>query len=426
MDQPLTRRERIARERAAAAAGVESPDPAAAQQETPQPGNEPQSQADRAPAEAPSSDGRSASASPLNIRRAHSTAPIPIQPDPYAQQGAYAQQGTDPAAAQHASDAATQYLPPVAPQFPATEQFPAAPAGQYAQAGSYAQAAHASPYTPGAQYGSGAQPAQPVPAAQPGAAGGSRGNGGGKSEPEPEPLGFFRGSVRTFGELCITLGLVLILFVGWQLWWTDIAADQDNRDLTTQLQNDWQDDKPQAKGDPDHPVVGKAPAENKGFGILYIPRFGDRYYRTIAEGVAMEPVLNRMGTGHYPGAAMPGDKGNFAIAGHRVTYGKPLNQIAELRPGDDIVVQTKEGYYTYTFRNFDIVLPNKVDVLDPVPGFPEYHGKDRIMTLTACNPMFSARERYVAYATLSDFHPAADGPPDAIKDSPAYKTAGGK
>nr|WP_306428219.1 class E sortase [Brevibacterium sp. 68QC2CO] len=362
----------------------------------------------------------------MNIRRAHSTAPIPIQPDPYAQQSTYTQQGTDPAAAQHMPDAATQYLPPVAQQFPATEQFPAAvPAGQAAQ---YPPAEQypAEQYAPAAQYVPGAGPVpaiQPL-AGQPGAAGGGRGNGGGKSE--PEPLGFFRGSVRTFGELCITLGLVLILFVGWQLWWTDIAADQDNRDLTAQLQNDWQDDKPQAKGDPDHPVVGEPPAENKGFGILYIPRFGDRYYRTIAEGVAMEPVLNRMGTGHYPGAAMPGEKGNFAIAGHRVTYGKPLNQIAELRPGDDIVVQTKEGYYTYTFRNFDIVLPDKVDVLDPVPGFPEYHGKDRIMTLTACNPMFSARERYIAYATLSDFHPAADGPPDTIKDSPAYKTAGGK
>src|SRR5699024_1745809 len=81
-------------------------------------------------------------------------------------------------------------------------------------------------------------------------------------------------------------------------------------------------------------------------------------------------------------------------------YGKPFNQIAELRPGDEIIVQTKDGFYTYTFRNFDIILPDAVEVLSPVPDEPEYNGKDRILTMTACNPTVSARERYGAYADL--------------------------
>src|SRR5699024_4377121 len=144
------------------------------------------------------------------------------------------------------------------------------------------------------------------------------------------------------------------------------------------------------------------------------------YYRTVAEGVDLEPVLNRMGVGRYPNSAMPGDVGNFSVAGHRVTYGKPFNQIAELRPGDEIIVQTKDGFYTYTFRNFDIILPDAVEVLSPVPDEPEYKGKDRILTMTACNPMFSARERYVAYAELTDWTPAQDGPPESIEDSKAY------
>ena len=147
---------------------------------------------------------------------------------------------------------------------------------------------------------------------------------------------------------------------------------------------------------------------------------GDDYYRTLAEGVDLEPVLNRMGVGRYPNSAMPGEVGNFSVAGHRVTYGKPFNQIAKLQPGDEIVVQTKDGFYTYTFRNFDIILPDAVEVLAPVPDQPEYKGKDRILTLTACNPMFSARERYIAYAELTEWRPAADGPPEAIKDSKAY------
>ncbi|MGO3022233.1 MAG: class E sortase [Brevibacterium sp.] len=236
-----------------------------------------------------------------------------------------------------------------------------------------------------------------------------------------EPLGPIRGTVRTFGELCITAGLVLILFVVWQLWWTDIQANRDNAVLADELTQDWANQDPNdLPDDPDEPVVADPVDKNEAFGIFYIPRFGDDYYRTVAEGVDLEPVLNRMGVGRYPNSAMPGEVGNFSIAGHRVTYGKPLNQIANLRPGDEIIVQTKDGFYTYTFRNFDIILPDAVEVLSPVPDAPDFKGKDRILTMTACNPMFSARERYVAYAELTDWTPAGDGAPDNIKDSKAY------
>lgn len=238
---------------------------------------------------------------------------------------------------------------------------------------------------------------------------------------EREPLGPIRGTVRTFGELCITAGLVLILFVVWQLWWTDIQANRDNEVLADELTQDWANQDPnELPDDPDEPVVADPVGKNEAFGIFYIPRFGDDYYRTVAEGVDLEPVLNRMGVGRYPNSAMPGEVGNFSIAGHRVTYGKPLNQIANLRPGDEIIVQTKDGFYTYTFRNFDIILPDAVEVLSPVPDAPDFKGKDRILTMTACNPMFSARERYVAYAELTDWTPASDGAPDNIKDSKAY------
>lgn len=247
-----------------------------------------------------------------------------------------------------------------------------------------------------------------------------------KRKTEYEPLGPVRGTIRAFGELCITAGMVLILFVVWQLWWTDIAANRDNEVLADQLITDWHENPDnELPDDPDTPVVADPVAENTGFGIMYVPRFGESYYRTVAEGVSMEPVLNRMGVGRYPSSAMPGEVGNFSVAGHRVTYGKPLNQIHELRPGDEIVVQTSDGFYTYTFRNFEIVLPDATEVLAAVPTMPDYKGKDRIMTLTACNPMFSARERFVAYAELTDWQPAGDGAPASIADSPAYDKVGG-
>ncbi|MDN6747023.1 MAG: class E sortase, partial [Brevibacterium sp.] len=242
-----------------------------------------------------------------------------------------------------------------------------------------------------------------------------------KQKPEREPLGPVRGTIRTFGELCITAGMILILFVVWQLWWTDIEANRDNEVLADQLTEDWSNQDPnELPEDPEEPVVADPVEKNHAFGIFYIPRFGDDYYRTAAEGVDLEPVLNRMGLGRYPNSAMPGEVGNFAVAGHRVTYGKPFNQIAKLRPGDEIIVQTKDGFYTYTFRNFDIILPDAVEVLAPVPDEPKFKGKDRILTMTACNPMFSARERYIAYAELTEWTPAADGAPESIKDSKAY------
>jgi LPXTG-site transpeptidase (sortase) family protein len=259
------------------------------------------------------------------------------------------------------------------------------------------------------------------------------GRGGGatrtnrKRQTEYEPLGPVRGTIRAFGELCITAGLILILFVVWLLWWTDIAANKDNEVLADQLITEWQDNPAnELPEDPDTPYVAEPVDENTGFGIMYVPRFGEDYYRTVAEGVSMEPVLNRMGVGRYPSSAMPGEVGNFAIAGHRVTYGKPLNQIHQLRPGDEIVVQTNDGFYTYTFRNFEIVLPDATEVLAAVPTLPDYKGKDRIMTLTACNPMFSARERYVAYAELTDWTPAGDEAPASIADTSAYEKVGGQ
>ncbi|MCI2267103.1 class E sortase [Sediminivirga luteola] len=382
-DQPLTRRERRERERAAEQA-------AAARQA----GGQGQSRAQDGPAgPAPAYGSAAAPGVPGNGGANGTRRPLV---KPAAREGSTAQHG-----------AASGSAGPYAASGPATEpmRFSAEPGPDTAPVRRTSERAPA----PAAAGGSGT-----------GNGGKNRGKKGAAAAPQRQPLGPVRATVRTFGELCITAGLVLILFVVWQLWWTDIDANRDNRQLAQELTQEWDRDADRPPADPDTPFVAEPVAENSAFGLMYVPRFGDDYFRTIAEGVSMEPVLNRMGVGRYPTSAMPGEVGNFAVAGHRVTYGKPLNLIAELRPGDEIVVQTADGFYTYTFRNFDIVLPDEVEVLAPVPGMPDYQGKDRIMTLTACNPMFSARERYIAYAELTDWRPAEDGPPESIADSAAY------
>ena len=124
-------------------------------------------------------------------------------------------------------------------------------------------------------------------------------------------------------------------------------------------------------------------------GILYVPRFGAGYTRPIVQGTA-PAVLDTLGIGHYQGTAMPGAVGNFAVAGHRQTHGAVLDHIDALVPGDRIYVQTREGYYVYVFRNSQIVLPSRTDVLLPVPTQPGAAPTESYLTMTSCNPRFGS------------------------------------
>jgi sortase A len=108
--------------------------------------------------------------------------------------------------------------------------------------------------------------------------------------------------------------------------------------------------------------------------------------------------------------------GNFAIAGHRVTYGRPFNQIAELRPGDPIVIETKDTWYVYRMRSDLIVTPDRVDVVAPVPEQPDAEPSERLLTLTACHPMYSARERYVVHAEFDRWQPKSAGEPAELEE----------
>ena len=237
--------------------------------------------------------------------------------------------------------------------------------------------------------------------------------------------------VGVIGELLITAGVVVMLFLGWYVWLNDIitgSAQQDAaQEIQEQLRADFERDRgsaepepepvdPETPRDPGEPVVGTAPPEGEAFGALIVPRFGEDYVRTIASGVDLQTVLNnsRLGVGHYMETQMPGEVGNFALAAHRTTYGAPFADIAELRAGDNIYVETREGWYEYSFRNLEYVWPTAVQVLEPVPQAPQVEASDRILTLTSCNPRFSAAERIIAYAVFETWYPREDGPPAEI------------
>ncbi|WP_269937644.1 class E sortase [Arthrobacter sp. HY1533] len=230
--------------------------------------------------------------------------------------------------------------------------------------------------------------------------------------------GFFRTLVQVVGELLITAGVILLLFVVWELWWTNIEANTAQQNAVSQFAQEFQGPvtPPPPGGSTDFgpPKVMAVPdAPSTVFGVAYIPRFGKNYSRPLVEGVA-QAQLDTLGLGRYESSTMPGGVGNFAIAGHRQTHGAVLDAIHTLVPGDKIYIQTKDGYYTYVFRNNQVVMPNRADVLLPVPTQPDAKPTERFLTMTSCNPRFGAEERIIAYSVLESWQPASAGPPAAI------------
>ena len=232
-------------------------------------------------------------------------------------------------------------------------------------------------------------------------------------------------AVQVAGELLMTLGVIAVLFVAWQLWWTNVEADAAQGAAVKQFVQQHQTpatnapaaDAPAATAPGDKGAatvpVGKAPGHGEAIGVIYIPRFGADYSRPIIEGTS-QGVLDTLGLGRYPATAMPGAMGNFAVAGHRQTHGAVLDNIHTLVPGDKIYVQTADGFYTYVFRNQEIVLPDRLDVLAPVPTQPGAEPQQRILTMTSCNPRFGAQERIIAYSVFDSWQPLSAGPPAPI------------
>jgi sortase A len=222
----------------------------------------------------------------------------------------------------------------------------------------------------------------------------------------------WRMAARGLGQLLITAGVVILLFVGYELWFTGFYTQRQQNRIDHQLQQQWTGTGPDISTiSPDHVRLGS------GIAVLYIPRFGRHYHFVVVEGTGFEDL--QKGPGHYPGTALPGQVGNFAVAGHRTTYLHPFNKIATLRNHDVIVLETKTMWFTYTIENVpgtnipwrEIVDPTKVQVAYPVPDQPDPTKKPtlKLLTFTSCHPEYSAAQRYVIHAMLTDTLQKAPG-----------------
>ena len=223
------------------------------------------------------------------------------------------------------------------------------------------------------------------------------------------------------GELLITAGLLVFLFIAWQQWFNDLVVADAYKGDAAQLSQQFAEGAtpaptPAADGSYGEPPVGTAPAEAETFANFYVPRFGADYAVPIAGGTSTVRTLNKIGIGHYDETQLPGQVGNFGLAAHRTTYGAPFNKIADLQEGDKMYVQTQDGWFTYSFRNLQYVPASQVSVLQQVPDAPDVGATsgDRLITLTSCNPMFTAQERIVAYGVFDSWQPLSAGAPAEI------------
>ena len=202
----------------------------------------------------------------------------------------------------------------------------------------------------------------------------------------------------------LTIGVVLLLFAFYEAYWTNVESGQLQEEASADLEEQWRN--PRQKMEPE---LGEA------FAQLYIPTFGSDYHFAIIEGTNEDDLLR--GPGRYVDSQMPGEMGNFAVAGHRVGKGAPFNDLGKLETCDDIVVETQTERITYRVLPIDgeqvdcfngippeyshvvgrhITTPGDVSVTNPVPESDAAPNRE-ILTLTTCHPQFSNAERMIVH-----------------------------
>ncbi|GAA3121640.1 class E sortase [Streptomyces rectiviolaceus] len=242
-------------------------------------------------------------------------------------------------------------------------------------------------------------------------------------------------------EAAVTLGVVLLLLVAHQLWWTNRQAREGAERKVQALEREWgssssassppsaaaEEPGPDASpaprasgaGEPSgqeptrrqQPVTAPAPTPDwdQAYAVLRIPRIGIRV--PVAEGVSKSGVLNKGYVGHYPRTAQPGEGGNFALAGHRNTHGEPFRRINRLRGGDELVVETQKAIYTYVVdKTLAQTSARDSGVIRAVPrslvkAGHGYSSPGYYITLTTCTPEYTSKYRLIVWGKLQSMRP---------------------
>lgn len=213
-----------------------------------------------------------------------------------------------------------------------------------------------------------------------------------------------RNLILAAGITSFVAALLVLGVLAWNIFGTDVIAERKHAETVTNLKDQW------AKGEGHVPTTSgngyngtlpgdpteAAPVSGAPFALIYIPRFGKDYVEPVIEATSLNQLSD--GVGHGLGTALPGQLGNVGLAGHRTTWGEPFRNIDKLKAGDEIRIVTAKHTYVYRVTKHEIVKPEQVDVWAPVPRKKGAKPTKRMLTLSACHPLYSAAERYIVYA----------------------------
>ncbi|MFF1557990.1 class E sortase [Streptomyces sp. NPDC058279] len=214
----------------------------------------------------------------------------------------------------------------------------------------------------------------------------------------PQSRSVLAGFLSLLGELLITVGLVLGLFVAYSLWWTNVLADRQASARADEIRRQWQT-APGTNG----PEAPGALDTQGGVGFLHVPAM-DNGEVLVKPGTSPE-VLNDGVAGYYTEpvkAALPWEeKGNFTLAAHRDGHGAKFHDIDKVKNGDAIVFETRDTWYVYkVFAELRQTSKYDVDVINPVPKESGKTAPGRYVTLTTCTPVYTSKYRYVVWGEL--------------------------
>lgn len=230
------------------------------------------------------------------------------------------------------------------------------------------------------------------------------------------------------GELLLTAGALILLFVIYEAFWTNIVSGRLQDDVNAHLEESWGNN-PAAAGS--GPVPELVPVLGEGFARVHLPTLGTAY--AVVEGTRNEDL--RAGPGHYPDTQLPGAAGNFALAGHRIGTGAVFQHLDQLGACDAVVIETEFQWITYRLLPLEadsperrataagclsaeqadrvstgdyahvlgrhVTVPGDVAVVNPMPDAEWVEagpGLESMLTLTTCHPLFSNTERMVVHA----------------------------
>ena len=208
-------------------------------------------------------------------------------------------------------------------------------------------------------------------------------------------------SRKFLGYILISVAIYAVAVIGYRLIWTNYVAEQDAKSKTISIREEW-----------NTPNVEATTKPSAGFAFLYIPRLRDSVWELpISQGI--DSTQLETGTGHYPKSALPGESGNFAVAGHRSGNGEPFADFDRLQQGDRIVIETKDKWFVYVLDQDIEVKPDEVWVLDPNPaGLASTVGTDKLITLTTCTPRYGTTGRWIWWGHLVEELPKEEPPSD--------------